>query len=106
VDSEKQAGQCCRGTRDAEPAVEWTWDGNDELDPAQGQGWTKVSGEELRGMMFFHAGDDSACVASKSEEPNRKTRKLMWQVNGIQTAIRRLPLARPRTLSGLPMAES
>ena len=24
--------------RDGEPAVEWTWDGNDEMDPAQGRG--------------------------------------------------------------------
>jgi hypothetical protein len=25
-------------TREGEPAVEWSWDGNDEMDPAQGRG--------------------------------------------------------------------
>ena len=27
---------CRLTTRDGVPAVEWTWDGNDEMDPAQG----------------------------------------------------------------------
>ncbi len=30
---------CRLTTRDGEAAVEWTWDGNDEMDPAQGRGW-------------------------------------------------------------------
>ena len=50
--------------RDGEPAVEWTWDGNDEMDPAQGRGWAIIKGGELHGMLFFHNGDDSAFVAS------------------------------------------
>ena len=29
---------CGLTTRDGEPAVEWTWDGNDEMDAAQGRG--------------------------------------------------------------------
>ncbi len=49
--------------RDGEPAVEWTWDGNDEMDPAQGRGWAIIKGGELHGMLFFHNGDDSAFVA-------------------------------------------
>ncbi len=47
--------------RDGEPDVEWTWDGNDEMDPAQGRGWAVVRG--LHGMIFFHGGDDSEFVA-------------------------------------------
>src|SRR5438132_204433 len=31
-------------TRDGEPAIEWTWDGNDEMDAAQGRGWVVVKG--------------------------------------------------------------
>ena len=27
---------CRLSTRDGEPAVEWTWDGNDEMDPGPG----------------------------------------------------------------------
>ena len=49
--------------RDGEPAVEWTWDGNDEMDSAQGRGWAVVRGDELHGMIFFHGGDDSEFVA-------------------------------------------
>ena len=39
---------CKLTTREGAPAVEWTWDGNDEMDPAQGQGWAVVKGGELR----------------------------------------------------------
>jgi predicted phosphodiesterase len=45
--------------------VEWTWDGNDEMDPAQGRGWAVVKGDELHGMIFFHGGDGSQFVAKK-----------------------------------------
>ena len=58
---------CKLTTRDGVPAVEWTWDGNDEMDPAQGQGWAVVKGDELHGMIFFHDGDDSEFVAKKKD---------------------------------------
>lgn len=57
---------CRRTTRDGEPAVEWTWDGNDELDAAQGRGWAVLRGQELHGMIFFHQGDDSEFVAVRA----------------------------------------
>jgi len=64
----------CRGaTRDGEPAVEWTWDGNDEMDPAQGRGWAVLKGDELHGMIFFHQGDDSEFVAKKTAVSGKKT---------------------------------
>src|SRR3954453_23336770 len=48
----------CKPTvREGEPAVEWTWDGNDEMDPAQGRGWAVVKSDELLGMIFFHGVD-------------------------------------------------
>jgi hypothetical protein len=50
-------------SRDGVPAVEWTWDGNDEMDPAQGRGWAVMKARELHGMIFFHCGDDSGFVA-------------------------------------------
>jgi hypothetical protein len=56
---------CRLTTRDNLPAVEWTWDGNDEMDPAQGRGWAVIKGDELHGMIFFHCGDDSGFVAKK-----------------------------------------
>jgi hypothetical protein len=63
-----RGGMDCRfTTRDGEPAVEWTWDGNDEMDPAQGRGWAVLRGDELHGMIMFHLGDDSGFVARKAE---------------------------------------
>ena len=62
---------CRLGTRDGEPAVEWTWDGNAEMDPAQGRGWAVVKGDELHGMIFFHGGDDSEFVAKRSKAQKR-----------------------------------
>ena len=66
---------CRLTTRDGEPAVEWTWDGNDEMDPAQGRGWAVVRGGELHGTIFFHGGDESEFVATRSGGPRGKTRK-------------------------------
>ena len=66
---------CRLTTRDGEPAVEWTWDGNDEMDPAQGRGWSVVKGDKLHGMIFFHGGDDSEFVAKRADQPPRKPKK-------------------------------
>jgi hypothetical protein len=60
---------CRLTTRNGEAAVEWTWDGNGEMDPAQGRGWAIVKGSELHGMIFYHGGDDSEFVARKKREP-------------------------------------
>ncbi len=56
---------CYFTTRDGESAVEWTWDGNDEMDAAKGRGWAVIKGDELHGMIFFHEGDDSGFVAKR-----------------------------------------
>jgi hypothetical protein len=65
----------CRLTRrDGEPAVEWSWDGNDEMDTAQGRGWATIRGDELHGVIFFHQGADSEFVA-KRKSPSGKMRR-------------------------------
>ncbi len=58
-------------TRDGEPAIEWTWDGNDEMDAAQGRGWAVQQDDELHGMIFFHGGDDSEFVAKRAKAKKR-----------------------------------
>ena len=71
-----RGGMKCRlTTRDGEPAVAWTWDGNDEMDPAQGRGWAVLQGDELHGRIFFHQGDDSGFVAKRAEGQARKARQ-------------------------------
>ncbi len=68
--------ECRLTTREAEPAVGWTWDGNDAMDPAQGRGWAVVKGDELHGMIFFHSGgDDSEFVAKRAAAPGSGKRK-------------------------------
>ena len=54
--------------RDGKPAVEFSWEGNDELDPAQGRGWTVLDGDRLKGMIFFHQGDESEFEADRVVE--------------------------------------
>ena len=45
--------------RDGQPCLEFTWDGNDEMDRAQGRGWVVLDGNEMNGMIFFHEGEES-----------------------------------------------
>jgi hypothetical protein len=66
---------CRQTTRNGEPAVEWSWDGNAEMDAAQGRGWTVIRGDELHGMIFFHGGDDSGFVAKRTNEKKVTKRK-------------------------------
>jgi hypothetical protein len=66
---------CRLTTRDGEPAVEWTWDGNDEMDPAHGRGWAVVKDDELHDMLFFHQGDDSEFVAKKQRPSGKRTKR-------------------------------
>ena len=45
----------CRFTeRDMLPAVEFSWEGNDEMDPASGRGWALFEGGLLKGRIFIH----------------------------------------------------
>ncbi len=53
-------------TRDEKPAVEFSWEGFDECDPVFGRGWAVLdTGDILRGMFFFHMGDESRFVARR-----------------------------------------
>jgi hypothetical protein len=65
---------CRLTTRDGEPAVEWTWEGNDEMEAAQGRGWAVLKGDELQGMICFHEGDDSEFVAKRAASPQSPRR--------------------------------
>ena len=47
---------------------EFTWDGNDECDPANGSGWiTLKDAETIEGEFRFHHGDDSLFWAKRAE---------------------------------------
>ena len=54
-------------SRDGKPCLEFTWEGNDEMNMACGRGWVVKNGNEISGMIFFHQGGESAFQARKSE---------------------------------------
>jgi hypothetical protein len=59
---------CHSGQRDGRPCVEFTWEGNDESDPASGRGWALLEEDgSLRGHIYFHPGDDSGFRAVRAE---------------------------------------
>src|SRR5476651_2616282 len=63
---------CRDSTRDGKPSVEWSWDGNDEMDPASGRGWAVIDGDEIRGVIAIHHGDESEFVAKrKGKSPSK-----------------------------------
>jgi hypothetical protein len=66
---------CRLGKRDGKQVVDWTWEGNDEMDPAQGRSWTVQAGTDLPGMIFFHQGNDSEFVASRVKPRKRSKKK-------------------------------
>lgn len=51
--------------RDSKSCIEFSWDGNDESSAAQGRGWAVLDGNEIKGMIFFHEGDESEFKANK-----------------------------------------
>ncbi|MGA1867576.1 MAG: hypothetical protein ACMUJM_03415 [bacterium] len=47
---------------------EFTWEGNDECDPAHGSGWLKLKEKDiLEGEFRFYDGDDSTFLAKRAE---------------------------------------
>jgi len=60
---------CRHGQRSGQPYVDFTWEGNDECDPASGRGWAKLLKDgSLTGHIYFHHGDDSGFKAIPFEE--------------------------------------
>ncbi|MFN9174284.1 MAG: hypothetical protein ACK58N_07160 [Synechocystis sp.] len=54
--------------RDTKPTrFTFTWEGQDEMDEASGNGWVKLKEDgELEGFIRFHSGDDSHFNARKA----------------------------------------
>jgi hypothetical protein len=55
---------CREVERDGRTGVEFSWEGNDECDPASGRCWAVLEEDgALHGRIFFHLGDDSGFTA-------------------------------------------
>jgi hypothetical protein len=65
-----------RTTRDGEPCVEWSWEGDDGADGTllAGRGWAKLEGNDLHGRIFIHLGDESGFVAKRAKKQKRSRR--------------------------------
>jgi hypothetical protein len=60
---------CRHGQRNGWPSVDFTWDGNDEGNPARGRGWMILRPDgSLIGHIYFHHGDDSGFQAKPFED--------------------------------------
>lgn len=47
---------------------EFTWEGNDECDPASGSGWVEIKEKDiLEGEFTFHSGDSSTFLARRAK---------------------------------------
>jgi putative hemin transport protein len=106
------------GSRNGKPSVEWSWDGNDEMDPAKGNGWAVIDGDQIHGVIAIHHADQSQFEAIRWDKtgaikralrrPVRKTLKLNPIHSRIRTAIeknpRRMTLQLARDL-GMPEVE-
>jgi hypothetical protein len=60
--------------RDGLPGIEFSFHGFDEGDEVIGRGWAVMEGEQLRGRLFFHQGDDSAFVAERQSRKQPASR--------------------------------
>jgi hypothetical protein len=59
--------------RDGRPAAEWSWEGNDEMDPASGRGWAALQVDgTIKGKLSFHQGDKSGFVAIRKSTPPKR----------------------------------
>jgi hypothetical protein len=62
--------------RDGKTGVEWSWEGNDEMDSACGRGWAVLQDDgTMKGMLAFHRGDKSGFLAVRKGEPRQSAKK-------------------------------
>lgn len=64
---------CEYGRRDGRPAIEWTFEGNDESGAITGRGWVVLQDDgTLHGKLFIHHGDSSEFTAEKMRPGKHK----------------------------------
>lgn len=67
---------CRYGQRNGRPSIDFTWEGDDECDPASGRGWVTLQQDgSLAGHVYFHHGDDSGFKATPVDLDDKPTRR-------------------------------
>jgi hypothetical protein len=70
--SPSRGGWIARGVSATGGRAEFTWEGNDESDPASGRSWAVLEEDEsLRGHIYFHLGDDSGFRAVRAKDAQK-----------------------------------
>jgi hypothetical protein len=65
-----RGGLDCRlSERGGLPAVEFSWEGEDEGDARCGRGWGILRDGTLEGRLYIHGGDDSWFIATRAARP-------------------------------------
>ncbi len=57
--SEKPRMDWRKTEREAETAIEFSFEGVKEMEPCSGRAWAVITGNTLDGIIFFHHGDES-----------------------------------------------
>src|SRR3989304_2843334 len=50
---------CRFGEREGVPSVEFSWEGQNDMDDGCGRGWAVLRDGQLEGRLYIHCGDDS-----------------------------------------------
>jgi hypothetical protein len=61
--------------REGRLAIEFSFEGFDEGDQISGRGWAILDGEQLRGHLFIHHGDDSGFTAARGNTSARRRQR-------------------------------
>lgn len=59
--------------------IEWSWEGQNDIDVASGRGWAHLDGDDLVGRIFVHLGDDSAFRARRERRPAKRGKRTPGQ---------------------------
>jgi len=59
---------CRLGTVDERERIEFSWEGQAEMDSTSGRGWAVTENDELCGRIFMHQGDDSVFRVRRSRK--------------------------------------
>ncbi len=54
------------------PRVDFSWEGFNDADRSCGRGWAVITNEQLIGRLFLHNSDDSAFVAERTSDADRR----------------------------------
>ena len=86
---------CRFSERGGMPAVEFSWEGQDDGEASLGRGWAILCSGRLEGRWFFHGGDDSWFLATKLARSTTKrpsTRPLRARRLGRASARSKTPV--------------